>query len=114
MFCVSRAVMMFFNNLFALAVVLNGPLDRLKESRFYSGDGTLMRKDVYRYSEAGYRVEQQSQFFRSMHLRKSVMTYEFDSAGNWTKETIQRWTEKNGAFSLTETVVSRERRITYY
>lgn len=42
------------------------------------------------------------------------MTYEFDAVGNWTKETIQRWTEKNGALSLMETVVSRERQITYH
>lgn len=92
----------------------HGPLGRLKESRFYSGDGTLMRKDVYRYNDAGLRIEQQSEFFRSAHLRKSVVTYEFDTVGNWTKETIQRWTERNGTFSLLETVVSRERQITYY
>ena len=92
----------------------HGPLSRLKESRFYSGDGVLMRKDVYRYNDAGLRIEQQSEFFRSAHLRKSVVTYEFDTVGNWTKETIQRWTEKNGALSLLETVVSRERQITYY
>lgn len=92
----------------------HGPLGRLKESRFYSGDGTLMRKDGYRYNDAGQRIEQQSEFFRSAHLRKSVVTYEFDAAGNWTKETIQRWTEKNGALALLETVVSRERQITYH
>jgi len=92
----------------------HGPLGRLKESRFYSGDGTLMRKDVYRYNDAGLRIEQESEFFRSAHLRKSVVTYEFDAVGNWTKETIQRWTEKNGTISLLETVVSRERQIIYY
>lgn len=73
-----------------------------------------MRKDMYRYNEAGERIEQQSEFFRSAHLRKSVVTYEFDAAGNWTKETIQRWIEKSGGLSLAETVVSRERQITYY
>jgi hypothetical protein len=92
----------------------HGPLGRLKESRFYSGDGALMRKNVYRYSDAGQRIEQQSEFFRSAHLRKSVVTYEFDAAGNWTKETIQRWTEKNGTLEPLETVVSRERQMTYY
>ncbi len=91
-----------------------GPLGRLTESRVYSGDGILMRKDVYRYNDAGLRIEQQSEFFRSAHLRRSVVTYEFDTVGNWTKETIQRWTEKNGALSLMETVVSRERQITYH
>ncbi|SPP65887.1 hypothetical protein [Nitrospira lenta] len=92
----------------------HGALDRLEESRFYSGNGTLMRKDAYRYNAAGLRIEQQSEFFRSAHLRKSRVTYEFDTVGNWTKETIQRWTEKHGALSLMETVVSRERQITYH
>lgn len=92
----------------------HGPLGRLKESQFYAGDGTLLWKDVYRYNEAGQRIEQQSEFFRSPHLRRAIVTYEFDAVGNWTKETIQRWTEKNGALVLMETVVSRERQIAYY
>jgi YD repeat-containing protein len=90
------------------------PLDRLKESRFYGSDGGQMRRDYYRYDQAGNRVEQMSEYYRPSHLRKSVMTYEFDRAGNWIKETVQRWSEKNGSIALTETVVSRERIITYY
>jgi hypothetical protein len=43
-----------------------------------------------------------------------VVTYEFDQAGNWIKEMVQRWSEKNGSMILTETLVSRERTITYY
>lgn len=91
-----------------------GPLGRLNESRFYAGDASLMRKDLYRYDEAGHRIEQLSEFMRNTHLRKSVVTYDIDPAGNWTKETVQRWTEKNGVVSLSETTVSRERQITYY
>ena len=90
------------------------PLDRLTESRFYGSDGELMRKDLYRYDQAGNRVEQTSEFYHQSHLRKSVVAYEFDHMGNWTKETIQRWSDKNGAPTLGETVVSRERTITYY
>lgn len=92
----------------------HGPLGRLKESRFYAADGTLIRKDFYRYNEAGARVEQLSEFYRSSHLKKSVVSYEFDQAGNWITETIQRWAEKNGVVALSETTVSRERQITYY
>lgn len=91
-----------------------GPLGRLKESRFYGNDGELMRKDQYRYDQAGNRVEQVSEFYRQSHLKKSIITYEFDHTGNWTKETIQRWSDKNGAAFLSETVVSREREISYY
>jgi hypothetical protein len=90
------------------------PLDRLKESRFYGSDGEPVRKDRYRYDQAGNRIEQTSEYFRQSHLRKSVVTYEFDHAGNWIKETIQRWSQKNGSIVLGETVVSRERVITYY
>ncbi len=92
----------------------HGPLGRLKESRFYGSDGELMRKDLYRYDHAGHRIEQASEFVRHSHLRKSLTTYEFDHMGNWIKETIQRWSDKNGTVALTETVVSRERTITYY
>jgi hypothetical protein len=90
------------------------PLDRLKESRFYGGDGEPTRRDHYKYDPAGHRIEQLSEYFRQSHLRKSVVTYGFDPSGNWVKETAQRWTDKSGSLALTETVVSRERVITYY
>jgi YD repeat-containing protein len=90
------------------------PLDRLKESRFYGGDGEPTRRDHYKYDQAGHRIEQLSEYFRQSHLRKSVVTYEFDLSDNWVKETAQRWTDKSGSLALTETVVSRERVITYY
>ena len=104
----------FHGKLVLEATHRHSPLGRLLESRFYAGDGNLVRKDLFRYNEAGHRIEQQSELMRSTHLRKSVVIYEIDSVGNWTKETVQRWTEKNGAVSLSETTVSRERQITYY
>ena len=90
------------------------PLDRLKESRFYGSDGSPIRRDHYGYDQVGHRIEQSSEYFRQPHLRKSVVTYEFDPAGNWIKETAQRWSLKNGSVTLTETAVTRERTITYY
>ena len=92
----------------------HGPLGRLTESRFYTGDGLLMRKDQYRYNDAGQRIEQQSEFSHHTALRKSVTSYEFDAAGNWIKEVVERWSEKNGALVLTEQVIARERIIAYY
>jgi YD repeat-containing protein len=89
-------------------------VDRLKESRFYGSDGDPMRTDRYRYDQAGRRIEQSSDYFRQPRLRKSVVTYEFDHIGNWIKETVQRWSVKHGAMTTTETLVSRERMITYY
>jgi len=89
-------------------------LGRLKESRYYGFDGDLMRKDLYRYNEAGQLIEQQSEAFHQSHLKKTVMTFEFDHAGNWIKETVQQWTDKGGNLALSETVVSRERVLTYY
>jgi hypothetical protein len=90
------------------------PLDRLKEIRFYGSDGAPMRRDQYRYDQAGHRIEQLSEYFRQAHLRKSVVTYEYDPAGNWNKETAQRWSLKNGEMTLIETTVTRERTISYY
>jgi len=84
------------------------------ESRYYASDSNLIRVDSYRYNAKGYRIEQHSEFLRSTLLRKSLVTYEIDHEGNWTKETVQRWTESNGAVSLSETMVSREREIDYY
>jgi len=89
-------------------------LGRLKESRYYGFDGDLMRKDLYRYNEAGQLIEQQSEAFHQSHLKKTVVTFEFDHAGNWIKETVQQWTDKGGNLALSETVVSRERLLTYY
>jgi YD repeat-containing protein len=90
------------------------PLDRLKESRVYGSDGDRLRTDRYRYDQAGHRIEQTSEYSSQSHLRKFVVTYELDGAGNWTKETIQRWSKKDGSVAVTETAVSRERTITYY
>lgn len=89
-------------------------LGRLKESRYYEFDGDLMRKDLYRYNEAGQCIEQQSEVFHQSRVRKSVVTFEFDHTGNWIKETVQQWTDKGGNLTLGETVVSRERVVTYY
>lgn len=44
---------------------------------------------VPRYNQAGQEGEQQSEFHRQLHLRKSVVTDELDHVGNWVKETVQ-------------------------
>jgi hypothetical protein len=104
----------FQGRLMLEATHYHSPLGRLKESRFYGSDGELMRKDLYRYNQAGQRGEQQSEFYHQSHLRRAVFTYEFDHVGNWIKETVQRWSDKNGTVAPIQTVVSRERIITYY
>jgi hypothetical protein len=104
----------FHGRLVLEATHQHGPLGRLRESRFYGADGTLMRKDSYRYNEAGQRIEQASEFYHSSHLRKSLVSYEFDHAGNWITESVQRWTERNGNVAPTEPIVSRQRQISYY
>ena len=35
-------------------------------------------------------------------------------AGNWIKETVQQWTDRSGSLALADTVVSRQRILTYY
>ncbi|BCA54453.1 hypothetical protein W02_15930 [Nitrospira sp. KM1] len=87
---------------------------RLEESRFYSPEGTLIRKDLYQYDPSGTRVKQHSEFFKQSYLKKSVVRFELDREGNWITETVRRWVNKNGSIDLSETVVSRERTIAYY
>ena len=57
-------------------------------------------------------VGQQSEFYHQSHLRRAIVVYEFDHVGDWIKETVQRWSDKNGSVSSTETLVSREPMIT--
>jgi hypothetical protein len=47
-------------------------------------------------------------------LTEEIMVTAQGVTGNWIKETVQRWSLKNGAMTLNETLVSRERTITYY
>jgi hypothetical protein len=89
-------------------------LGRLSESRFYGTDGGPLRRDQYRYDQAGHRIEQSSEYLRRSHLRKSVVSYELDATGNWISETTRRWSLKNGAIAPTESLVTRERTVLYY
>lgn len=91
------------------AIQYYDPLGRLKESRFSGSDDGLMRKHLDRHHQAGQTGEQQSEFYHLSHLRKSVLRYEFDRMGNWIKETVQRWSDKNGLVIPTEADLSRER-----
>ena len=63
-------------------------------------------------NHVGQRGEQQSEFYHQSHLRRAIVVYEFDHVGDWIKETVQRWSDKNGSASSTETLVSREPMIT--
>lgn len=104
----------FQGRLMLEAIQYYDPLGRLKESRFSGSDDGLMRKHLDRHNQAGQTGEQQSEFYHLSHLRKSVLRYEFDRMGNWIKETVQRWSDKNGLVIPTEADLSRERIITYY
>ena len=41
-------------------------------------------------------------------------SYEIEPTGNRIKETVERWSDKNGATASTETIVSRDQVITDY
>lgn len=58
------------------------PHRRLQESRVYSGEGALIRQDLFRYAETGLQIEETSEIYHQDHMRRLVTTYELDSAGN--------------------------------
>ena len=90
------------------------PHRHLRESRVYGAEGSLIRKDQFRYTETGIRIQETSEFYLSHHVGKLVTMYDLDSTGNWVKETITRWIVKDGGMKPTDSVVNRERTITYY
>ena len=89
------------------------PHRHLRESRVYGAEGLLIRTDQFRYTETGIRIQETSEFYLSHHVGKLVTMYDLDSTGNWVKETITRWIVKDGGMKPTDSVVNRERTITY-
>jgi hypothetical protein len=92
----------------------------LVESLYYKADGSLSRKDQYKYDEAGRQIEESSDFYKSelykniFGLRKSLMRYEFDAYGNWVRQTVEQWED---GIEITKPVlaeVNQERIISYY
>jgi antitoxin component YwqK of YwqJK toxin-antitoxin module len=85
----------------------------LVESLHYMADGVLLRKVHYKYDEAGRLIEEASDFY-NVGLRKSLKRYEFDTYGNWVRQTVEEWAEGNDSTKPDQTRVIRERIIHYY
>jgi hypothetical protein len=83
------------------------------ERIYYNADGSLERRDSLTYNEGG-RIVERAGFKADGTLEyKWRAVYEFDSRGNWTKETKQTWVTKNGK-SFFEPMLVTYRTITYY
>jgi hypothetical protein len=87
----------------------------LVESLYYKADGSLSRKDQYKYDEAGRQIEESSDFYKHYFgLRKSLTRYEFDTYGNWVRQTVEQWADKTDITKPVPAEVIQERIIRYY
>lgn len=87
----------------------------LAESLYYKADGSLSRKDQYKYDEASRQIEEYSDFYKHYFgLRKSLTRYEFDTYGNWVRQTVEQWADKTDITKPVPAEVIQERIISYY
>ncbi len=87
----------------------------LAESLYYKADGSLSRKDQYKYDEASRQIEEHSDFYKHYFgLRKSLTRYEFDTYGNWVRQTVEQWADETDITKPVPAEVIRERIISYY
>jgi hypothetical protein len=61
-----------------------------KEELVYSADGSLILRNLYELDDKGNALEQTSFAADGSVNSKTTYTYEFDSNGNWTRQTISR------------------------
>lgn len=84
-----------------------------KERLDYSEDGSLRQRVVYTLDDRGNVVQRTVVNEKGEARHKTSYTYEFDSSGNWTRQTARRVEINNGReLSLPTTVHLRT--ITYY
>jgi len=84
----------------------------LASSALYDADGSLIAKTTSVFDNRGNEIETAT--YEDDHLKwRKVRRFEFDSMGNWIKETTTEFTAKtNGAYS--KRIRVKYRTITYY
>ena len=87
----------------------------LVESLYFAEDGSLTRKDHYKYDEAGRQIEENSELYNNYFgLRKTRTRYEFDTYGNWVRQTVEQWADGIDITDPVPAKVTHERIISYY
>jgi hypothetical protein len=87
----------------------------LVESLYYKADGSLSRKDQYKYDEASRQMEESSDFYKHYFgLRRTLTRYEFDAYGNWVRQTVEQWAHGTDITKPVPAEVIQERIISYY
>lgn len=81
----------------------------------YNSDGSIKERirNGYKYNEKGMMTERYSYNEDDSLAWKDTYSYEFDSFGNWIKETAQHWVGKGGKLKA-EPPRIKKRTITYY
>ena len=80
------------------------------EGLTFEPDGSIKEKRVYIRDSNGKRTEQTVYDADGLSLEKETYSYEYDSIGNWIKETISSWDRKSGQ----ERQIIRTRTIEYF
>lgn len=83
---------------------------RMKEAAPYDAD-LLVNKTVFIYDDTGHVTEISSYGYDNTLSSKTRLDREFDSHGNWIKETRSRWNSQTNSYQPVEVTY---RAITYY
>jgi len=87
------------------------PNGDLRESQWYSADGTLKMRQEFQLDEFGNKKEFRGYDVRGRLLSHTLTSYEYDSRGNWVKR-IHKWLLKDG--QPNDEVNKTDRAITYF
>jgi hypothetical protein len=83
------------------------------EAALYRRESILDHREIYSYNEQGDIVEYASYNGNGSLRHKRAYEYEYDSEGNWVKESWLEWVVENGE-SYFKPRGTRYRIITYY
>jgi len=105
----------FFTEANALSlriIFINDAKGNPTETDYYSGDGSPAGKMVFSGDTEKGSDMMMTEYDATENLAgKTHIVNEFDSQGNWIKQTVSKWSPQSGAWEVTE--VTR-RTITYY
>ena len=75
-------------------------------------DDRIASRMVFKYNEKGHIAEVED-YEEEVLTQKTTFAYEYDSRGNWIKQTLTKWIEESGQLHSQPTM-AYYREITYY
>lgn len=86
--------------------------DRTLEYARYDNDDRIVSRMVFKYNEKGHIAEVEYDD-KEAFMRKMTFAYEYDSRGNWIKQTGTKWIEESGQL-YSQPSMAYYRKISYY